>query len=205
VGNVIPITTTLARRSVESRREAYSGEIRALLDAALAVMRREGAAEPRVSDVVRESGLSNQAFYRHFHGKAELMAALLEDGRHRMVATIERRMSRADDDAGRVRAWVEAVMAQATDPDAAANSRPFAVNGNRLADEHPDEARRARDVLLAPLRAIVDPTAATAIYHVAMGTMQDALLERRVPTRTEIRRTSEFAVRGAGLEAPGGA
>jgi len=199
VGNVVPLTEVLAERSVAARQEVYAAEIRALLDAALAVMRRDGAAEPRVSDVVRESGLSNQAFYRHFRGKAELMAALLEDGRGRMVATIERRMARAADDEGRVRAWVEAVMAQATDPDAAANSRPFAVNGNRLADEHPEEARRARDVLLAPLRGIVGDTEAVAVYHVAMGTMQDALLDRRVPTRGEIERVSTFAIRGAGV------
>jgi AcrR family transcriptional regulator len=193
------VTEVLVERSLAARQEAYAAEIRALLDAALAVMRRDGTAEPRVSDVVRESELSNQAFYRHFRGKAELMAALLEDGRGRMVATIERRMARAHTDEGRVRAWVEAVMAQATDPDAAANSRPFAVNGNRLADAHPDEARRARDVLLAPLRGIVGDVEAVAVYHVAMGAMQDALLERRVPTRAEIERVSRFAIQGAGV------
>jgi AcrR family transcriptional regulator len=199
VGNVVPISEALAGRSVADRRRSYADEIGALLAAALVVMRREGSAEPRVSDVVRESGLSNQAFYRHFRGKAELMAALLEDGRRRMVATIERRMARADGGAAKVRAWVEAVMAQATDAEAALNSRPFAVNGNRLADEHPAEARRAREVLLAPLREIVGDVEATAVYHVAMGAMQDALLERRVPTRAEIDRVSRFATRGAGV------
>ncbi len=189
----------LADRTLAGRQETYQAEIRALLDAALAVMRRDGTAEPRVSDVVHASGLSNQAFYRHFRGKAELMAALLEDGRRRMVATVERRMARAHGDAAKVRAWVEAVMAQAADADAAANSRPFAVNGNRLADAHPAEAHRARDLLLAPLRAVVDDVAATAIYHVAMGAMQDALLDRRTPTRAEIERIGTFAVQGAGL------
>jgi AcrR family transcriptional regulator len=197
--NAVPAPSSVADRSLASRHAAYEAEIRALLDAALAVMRRTDTTDPRVSDVVRESGLSNQAFYRHFRGKAELMAALLEDGRQRMVQTIERRMARAITPLERVEAWVEAVMAQATDPDAAANSRPFAVNGNRLADEHPEEARRARDVMLAPLRAVVDEAAAVAIYHVAMGAMQDALIERRVPTRTEIHRVSEFAIKGAGV------
>ena len=196
--NLVP---TLADRSLADRRETYATEIRALLDAALTVMRREETIDPRVSDIVRTAGLSNQAFYRHFRGKDELLVALLDDGRQRLVATIERRMAgaKAKGPAGQVRAWVEVVLAQARDPEAAAATRPFAINGDRLAVEFPDETRRSRDRLVEPLRAVVSDADALAIYHLTMGTVHDALVHRHTPTRAEVDRLVAFALRGSGI------
>ena len=90
------LVSTLADRSLADRHETYAAEIRTLLDAALTVMRREETIDPRVSDIVRTAGLSNQAFYRHFRGKDELLVALLDDGRQRLLATIERRRMAGD-------------------------------------------------------------------------------------------------------------
>jgi AcrR family transcriptional regulator len=162
-------------------------------------MRRDETIDPRVSDIVRTAGLSNQAFYRHFRGKDELLVALLDDGRQRLLGTLERRMARADGTPAKVRAWVEAVLDQARDPEAAAATRPFAVNGDRLAVKFPDETHRSRDRLVDPLRALVDGGAALAVYHVAMGTVHDALVMRQVPSREEVDRIVEFALRGCGL------
>ncbi|MGZ4756671.1 MAG: TetR/AcrR family transcriptional regulator [Acidimicrobiia bacterium] len=193
------LVSTLADRSLAERHETYAAEIRTLLDAALTVMRREETIDPRVSDIVRTAGLSNQAFYRHFRGKDELLVALLDDGRRRLLATIERRMARADGAADQVRAWIEAVLAQARDPEAAAATQPFAINGDRLAVQFPDETRRSRDRLVDPLRAIVDDAAALAVYHLAMGTVHDALANREVPTRAEVDHVVQFSLRGCGL------
>jgi AcrR family transcriptional regulator len=193
------VVSTLAGRSVADRHEAYAVEIRTLLDAALTVMRRDETIEPRVSDIVATAGLSNQAFYRHFRGKDELLVALLDDGRQRLLATIERRMARVDGPAAKVRAWIEAVLAQARDPEAAAATRPFALNGDRLAVQYPAETVASRDRMIDPLRALVDDSAALAIYHVAMGSVQDALVARRTPGRAEVDGIIEFALRGAGL------
>jgi AcrR family transcriptional regulator len=193
------VVSTLAERSLADRHEAYAAEIRTLLDAALTVMRRDETIEPRVSDIVRTAGLSNQAFYRHFRGKDELLVALLDDGRQRLVATIERRMARADDPATQVRAWIDAVLDQARDPDAAAATRPFAVNGDRLAVRFPEETHASRDRLVDPLRPVVGDAAALAIYHLAMGTVHDALITRHTPSRAEADALVEFALKGAGV------
>jgi AcrR family transcriptional regulator len=193
------VVSTLAERSLADRHEAYAAEIRTLLDAALTVMRRDETIEPRVSDIVRTAGLSNQAFYRHFRGKDELLVALLDDGRQRLLTTIERRMSRADGPAAQVRAWIDAVIAQARDPKAAAATRPFAANGDRLALRFPAETLASRDRLVDPLRPIVGDAGAIAIYHLAMGTVHDALIRRRTPSRAEADDIVEFALRGAGL------
>jgi hypothetical protein len=108
-------------------------------------------------------------------------------------------MSRATDDAGRVRAWIEAVFAQAQDPDAAAATRPFALNGDRLSARFPDAAQRSQARLIAPLLAIVGSDDAPPIYHLVMGSMHDALVTRRVPGRAEVAHVVDFALRGADL------
>ncbi len=193
------LVSTLADRSLAQRHETYAVEIRTLLDAALTVMRAGETIDPRVSDIVRTAGLSNQAFYRHFRGKDELLVALLDDGRQRLLATIERRMARATAPEDQVRAWIEAVLAQARDPEAAAATRPFAINGDRLAMEFPDETRRSRDRLIEPLRTVVGEAAAIAVYHLAMGTVHEALMARTQPTKAEVEHVVEFSLRGCGL------
>jgi len=186
------VATELAERAVRDRAAAYEEEVRRFLDAAYAVLRRTGELEPRVSDVVREAGLSNQAFYRHFHSKDELLLALLDDGQRRLLATLETRMARVAAGSPRVRAWVEGVLEQARRPDAADNTRPFVVNGLRIADRFPEQWSRSHDALLAPLRAAIaecggDPEdGARAVYHLAFGMMQDALVRRERPSDADV-------------------
>ena len=57
--NVVPIERSVAARTLADRAEAYADEIRRLVDAAYEVMRRTGSVDPRVSDIVATSGLSN--------------------------------------------------------------------------------------------------------------------------------------------------
>jgi AcrR family transcriptional regulator len=198
--NAVPdLADELAEQAFADRQAAYADEVRRLLEAGFAVMGRTENLDPRVSDIVRSSGLSNQAFYRHFRGKDEFFLALLEDGRRRLVETIDRRMARAKDDTGRVRAWIEAVFAQTQDPDAAAATRPFALNGERLAARFPDAAQRSQARLVAPLRPIVGDEDAQAIYHLVMGSMHDALVARRVPSPTEVAHVVDFALKGVDL------
>ena len=193
MGNTV---TELADRALAERHQTFTAEIRALLDAALIVMQRADTIDPKVTDIVRESGLSNQAFYRHFDGKDALLLALLADGRDRLARTIERRMTRATSPDDRVRAWVGAALDQARDPNAAAATRPFVANSERLAVEYPVEVARSRDQLLEPLASTVGATNARAVYHVAMGAVHDALAARHIPSKREIEALTEFAIKG---------
>jgi len=204
VQNAVPDTLEreLAGRAVAGKLESYAGEVRRLLDATYAVMARTGDIDPRVGDIVKEAGLSNQAFYRHFAGKDALLVALLDDGQRRLVETLERRMRKAAPGAPRVRAWIEGVLEQARNPEAAENTRPFAINGVRLNDRFPAETAASFDRLLAPLRdAITDaggePVRDTAVVReLAMGTMHRFLVERRTPTRADIDHVVRFALAG---------
>ncbi len=96
------VVDDLAGRAVDERRAAYADEVRRLIDAAYAVMRESGDIEPRVGDVVKAAGLSNQAFYRHFASKDALLLAVLTDGRQRLLGTLTARMDRVEPGAPRV-------------------------------------------------------------------------------------------------------
>lgn len=202
--NPAPVAETLAERAVVARRAGYADEVRRLIDAAYAVMRSTGDIEPRVADVVKAAGLSNQAFYRHFRSKDALLLAVLTDGRQRLLATLTARMARVAPGAPQVAAWIEGVLAQARNADAAANTRPFAVHGARIADRFPEEWLASRDALLAPLRPAVaaaggDPDRDPEwCHHLAFGTMETALVRRTVPSRADVDRLVAFTLRGIG-------
>ena len=197
-----PVAERVASRTLSVRSEAYADEVRRLVAAGYAVMRRTGTLDPRVHDIVREAGLSNQAFYRHFRGKDELLVAILDDGQRQLLTYLEHRMAGADPGAARVRAWVGGVMEQARNAAAAENTRPFAINTARLADRFPDEVARSRELLVRPLRDAVadaggDPQRdADAIYHLAIGCMNDALVARRRPTGDDIKHLEQFVLGG---------
>lgn len=197
-----PVAERVASRTLAGRTEAYADEVRRLVDAGYAVMRSTGTLDPRVTDIVREAGLSNQAFYRHFRSKDELLVALLDDGQRQLLTYLEHRMAAADPGAARVRAWVGGVMEQARNPAAAENTRPFAINNSRLADRYPDEVARSRELLVAPLREAVtdaggDPQHDTdVIYHLAIGCMNDALVARRRPTDADVEHLVQFVLGG---------
>jgi AcrR family transcriptional regulator len=197
-----PVAHRVASRTLAGRTEAYADEVRRLVAAGYAVMRHSGTLDPRVTDIVREAGLSNQAFYRHFRGKDELLVAILDDGQRRLLEYLERRMAGAEPGAARVRAWVAGVMEQARNPAAADNTRPFAINNARLGDRFPDEVARSRELLVAPLRDAVadaggDPQRdADVIYHLTIGCMNDALVARRRPTKGDVEHLEQFVLGG---------
>lgn len=201
-GGGAPVAERVASRTLAGRSEAYAEEVRRLVGAGYTVMRRTGTLDPRVTDIVREAGLSNQAFYRHFRGKDELLVAILDDGRRRLLTYLEHRMAGAEPGAARVRAWVGGVMEQARNRTAADNTRPFALNNARLAHRFPGEVARSQELLMAPLRDAVadaggDPQRdADFIYHLTIGCMNDALVGRRRPTKDDVAHLEQFVLGG---------
>ncbi len=97
------------------------------------------------------------------------------------------------------------MLEQARNAEAAANTRPFAVNGVRLADGFPEETAQSRELLIRLLRdALADAgdgrdvtRDADAIYQLAFGRMHDALVRREPPSDAEVEHTVEFALGGA--------
>lgn len=111
------------RRRTAQRHAAARGEVRRILDATLELMRADPTREVRITDVVRGAGLSNDAFYRTFRGKGELMAAVGDDTTRQLLADVAHQANQQTDTVEQVRACVRAVLRQAGDPETAATTR----------------------------------------------------------------------------------
>jgi AcrR family transcriptional regulator len=201
----VPVTNVagrIVRRSLAKREDEYAGEVRRLLDAALAVMDRCGtSSRPRVADIVAAAGLSNDAFYRHFRSKDDLVNALLEDGAERLRGYLAHQMAKARSPEAQVRRWVEGVLAQA-DEDVAAATLSVLWNGSSagggLAAGRHFAAAPLASLLREPFAALgsdaPDLDAALAA-HATLGTLSDLLWRRAEPTRADVDRVTGFCVR----------
>jgi AcrR family transcriptional regulator len=196
------VAGAIAQRRVSKREAQYASEVRRLLDAGLAVMRDCGlASSPRVADIVTAAGLSNDAFYRHFASKEALVAAILEDGSLRLASYLRHQMEKASAPEDKVRRWIEGVMAQATDADAAATTRAVLWNGGslteRVSEQRPSPAASLAMLLREPLSAIgsSDPDAdATLVAHATIGLLSDFLWQRARPKRAQIEHVVRFCL-----------
>jgi AcrR family transcriptional regulator len=198
---IIPIEAAIADEALRERRSAYVAEVRALIDAAFAVMARTGDIDPPVRDIVREAGLSNQAFYRHFTSKDVLLLAVLTDGQRQLIEYLRHRVARASDPREQVRRWIDGIMAQARDKAAADATRPFAVNGTRLAARFPAELAATRAELLETLTPAVRALGGTEhdaelVRDLALGRMNDAIAARRTVTSREVSDLVDFCLDG---------
>lgn len=208
------LTESLARRSVErsvaERQASYEEEIRQIVDATYRVIQRTGTFDPRLRDILRESRLSTQAFYKHFRSKDELLLLLLDDGRRKLLGYLEHRMDKASTPGGRVRAWIEGVLAQATDPEAAARTRPFLANRDRLSQQFPEEQQSSVDLLVGLLASSIAGVPgrrgdragarrdAQAIYDVTFGALHRYLTNGTRPGNGEIAHLVRFGLGAIG-------
>jgi AcrR family transcriptional regulator len=201
VQNTVPVEERLADASLAGRRGLYAAEVRRLIDAAFSVMRTTGDIDPQVRDIVKAAGLSNQVFYRHFASKDALMLAVLADGQRQLVDYLRARVDSTSDPESQVRRWIEGVLAQARNPAAADATRPFAINGARLADRYPDDLAASRAELLTTLvpsvRALggTEPDAAF-VCELSLACMNDAIAHRRRPQPHEVQRLVAFCLAG---------
>jgi AcrR family transcriptional regulator len=208
------LTQTMARRaidrSVAARQGAYVDEMQRIVDTTYQLIERSGDLEPSLRDILRATRLSTQAFYRYFNSKDELFLLLLDDGRRQLLTYLDHRMRKAPTAAGRVKAWIEGVLAQATRAEAASRTRPFFANEDRLAERFPDEHRGSVDLLVDQLAGAVrdlDPRRKTksearrdaeTIYELTFGTLHRHLMRRTTPTAAETEHLVRFVLRGAG-------
>jgi AcrR family transcriptional regulator len=189
---------------VADRHAVAAGEIDALIEATYRVIERAGSVEPTVREILAESGLSTQAFYRHFKSKDELMLVLLDDGRRRLGDYLRHQMLKASDPREQVRAWIEGTLEQVRDPAAANRTRPFARSLGLLQEQYPDEHRESVDVLVGllhgPISQLVPDDeihdSAMFVYLMTQGLLDRHLRELTTPTRDEVRRCVAFALRG---------
>ena len=209
------LTETLARRAVDraiaDRHAEYVEEMQRIVEATYSLIERTGSLDPSLRDILKETGLSTQAFYRYFQSKDELMLLLLDDGRRQLLSYLEHRMERVATAQEKVRAWIEGVLTQASQARAAGRTRPFVVNEARLAEAFPEEHGISIDLLIDQLAAALAGGTrsakvrrerrrdAEAIYHLTFATLHQHLIAGTRPTAAEVDHLVRFALQGAGV------
>jgi len=201
---------TLANRAVDrslgDRRAQYAEEIQRVLEATYDLIEQSGNVDPSLREILAASNLSTQAFYRYFQSKDELFLLLLDDGRRRLVGSLERRMNKATTPAGRVRAWIEGVLAQASDTRAAGRTRPFLTDQDRLAEAFPREQQASVDLLVDLLAGAIVALHGSAnarddavvVYRTVFATLRDHLIHGTRPTGAETDHLVRFCLDGIG-------
>jgi AcrR family transcriptional regulator len=193
-----------AGRSTADLVATRAAEAQTLMDAGAAVMVRHGTSRrATVAEIVRESGLSNQAFYRHFAGKDDLVAALIDAGARRLVSYVHHLMEGHDDPVDQIRTWIRGVLAQATDPKVAQPTRAITWNRSMLAVDQETAARSAESLVWAllvdPLRALGSGRPESDAYFIGravFGVMTDALWAPDPPSTSELAFVEEICIAG---------
>jgi AcrR family transcriptional regulator len=140
---------------LQSREGAVRAEVQRLLDATLIVIRRTGVeSPPKVADIVAEAGLSNQAFYRHFASRDDLLAAVAEAGAVRLVSYLEHQMGKVTEPADQIGAWIRGLLGQAAKPSVARDTRAVVSSGRRSRRPIAVHPAAAAALLVEPLRWI---------------------------------------------------
>lgn len=194
------VAARIAQQTLATRGTDYSAEVRRLLDAGREVMRRCGTdTRPRVADIVAESGLSNDAFYRHFASKDALVEAILEDGTVRLRSYLDHQMDKAAGPRAQVRAWVEGVLSQAVDPETAATTTAVMWNSGGIAQSltSPGTATVLAPLLEDPFSALGSPDPAgdaTLVAHAVVGILSDHLRSGDHPTPATVDRVTAFCL-----------
>lgn len=195
-------------RRVAGRRAEYGAEMRRIVETTFSLIERTGSLDPSMREILAETGLSNQAFYRYFSSKDELMLALLDDGRRQLVDTLQRRMARSADPKAQVRAWIEGVLAQAANATAAARTRPWILSEQRLAELFPQEQQASVELLVGLLRDPIarlrgtkrrqhaDEVAATMVYQLTFAVLRGHLVAGTKPDATESNALIDFCLKG---------
>jgi AcrR family transcriptional regulator len=211
VTNESSVAERIAQRTLAGRGADYSTEVRRLLEAGREVMARCGTtSRPRVADIVTAAGLSNDAFYRHFASKDDLVAAILDDGAERLQSYLAHQMGKESSAADKVRRWVEGVMAQADDEESARTTLAVLWNGSSLGSSdsasRPSAAAPLATLLTEPFDELGSTDAALdagLVAHAVVGQMSDCLWAGTRPTDTEIDHLVQFAL-AAVQGGPGG-
>jgi len=99
--------TPSARRVSPARQEKYRAEKEQIVRAAYELIQRDGSKETSVHDVLRASGLSTRAFYRHFRSKDELVLEMYRVDSDRVAENLAAAVAAAAGPLEGLEAWID--------------------------------------------------------------------------------------------------
>jgi AcrR family transcriptional regulator len=140
---------------VEAAKSRARDDVQQLIAAGLSVLRREGAAEMTIADVLAEAGLSTRAFYRHFTSKSDLLLAIYEHEVELYRPRLARRLDAAGSPRAALEAWIDELLAAGFEPARGARTRTMFSWAVPLQQEFPVEFAAIRAALTDPLEAVL--------------------------------------------------
>jgi len=191
-------------RALSKQREEATQEVEAILDAALRIAERSAPAAPRVVDIVAEAKTSNQAFYRYFNGKEDLMNAVMERGLMRVQTYVAHLMEKESDPLEKVAAWIRGILTQVTDETAAKQSAAVSMQLGWRSRHTSGQTSVSElgSLLIDPIRQAGSETAeldAQVIDEAVMGTLNRHLRQATAPDADACDHLISFCLRGLAL------
>jgi AcrR family transcriptional regulator len=195
-------------RALARQRQKYEDELERLLAATFRVMRDRDTADPTVSDILAEAGLSTSAFYRHFPTKDDLLVTLLERAHELTRSHIDERVAATGDPRERVAEWIRGLFDLLRTDELVTANRPFLLAHPRLLERFPDEIGAGFEALLEPLVAAIasarkdaglppgdPPGDARLVLHQVFGMLIDAAALRTPIGDDTVHRVVDYTLR----------
>ena len=169
------VSKAVPTRAGRPRRFEAEDELRLLLDAALAVMERNGYVDAAVADILREADLSTRSFYRHFESKDQLLCALYRREAEAAAVRLQAKVDAAPSPRAALDAWIDEILSFGHHRAKAARVAVFGSPGAMRAEGYAEETRYAAKLLMAPLEALLELGAADGSFPLADPAAADAL------------------------------
>jgi AcrR family transcriptional regulator len=144
----------VATRVLSPVREAqYEAERERIMRAAYELFQRDGSKETSVHDVLRATGLSTRAFYRHFDSKDELVLEMYRVDCDRVTALVDAAVAAAPTPLGALEAWIDQSLAVVYD------------------------ARRLRHAVVLSSTEVASAVGFTAVKNAGLADQRESLVE----------------------------
>jgi AcrR family transcriptional regulator len=155
------------------RRYEAAAEQTLLLDAAFEIIRVKGYGAATVADILGEAGLSTRSFYRHYASKDDLLHALFRRDAERFAGVVRARVQAVTEPVRALDVWIDEILGFGFER---TRTKRAAVIGSATAGGTlpPEELRRALQLLVQPLAAVLEAGTAD-------GSFPDADAERDAP------------------------
>jgi AcrR family transcriptional regulator len=141
-----------------------AAERKAILDAALRVMRKNGYDECQITDILAEASMSTRAFYRHFDTKDDVLLAIFRDNAEATARRLADRVAAAGSPPEQLTAWIEETLSLGYDKRRANRVLVLASGAARRTAGYAEENAQANAALSAPLLDVLEAGKASGAF-----------------------------------------